>query len=287
MKNIPVSQRVVDMLRKRRIRRLRFFIFFTFLFLLLIGATAYFSFHKNITLDKVVVKGTSIIDPIDVATKVEQILNGRYFFIYSRANSFIYPQKQIHDDLIMTFPRIEELSIVREGLNVLNIEIKERLGSYLYCGNTIPELKSLIGENCYFVNNDGYVFDKAPYFSGSVYFKFYVKLKNNDSPLRENIIEQDRFHELIRFIDEITFLGFKPIYLLIEEDGTHSLYLDNHSSDISPVVLFRDDNNLENILNNLKTAMNKKEFRDEINSKYDSLLYIDLRFKSKVLYKFQ
>jgi hypothetical protein len=33
--------------------------------------------------------------------------------------------------------------------------------------------------------------------------------------------------------------------------------------------------------------MKKQEFADEIISKYDDLLYIDLRFKNKVFYKFK
>lgn len=287
MKDIPVSQRIIDIKKKRRIRRLRFVIFFVVLFLIIVGGLSFFSFHKKLTINKVVVKGTSIIDPIDVTTRVEDQLKGKYYYLYSRANSFIYPQKKIYNDLIETFPRIEELNIIREGFNILNINIKERLGSYLYCGSSIPEIESEIGENCYFINNDGYIFDKAPYFSGSVYFKYYLNIKDSTLPLNQNILEQDRFHEIVRFIDGIKLLGFEPVSLLILDDGTHNLYLDHDSLATVPMILFRDDNDLENILNNLRTAMKKKEFSDEINSKYSSLLYIDLRFKSKVLYKFQ
>ena len=41
------------------------------------------------------------------------------------------------------------------------------------------------------------------------------------------------------------------------------------------------------ILDNLSISMKKKEFAEEINTKYNTLLYIDLRFKNKVLYKFK
>ena len=171
-------------------------------------------------------------------------------------------------------------------MNILNINIKERFGSYLYCGSVVPEVSSQIGENCYFVNNDGYIFDKAPYFSGDVYFKFYLSIKDESKPSGQNMIEVDRFHELIRFIDELNSLDFKPVMLVIKEDGSHSLYLKNDPLATSPVILFRQDNDLENILGNLLTAMKKEEFANEIKSRYKDLLYIDLRFKNKVLYKF-
>jgi hypothetical protein len=287
MRDIPVSKRVIDIKRKHNIRRLRSFIFFTLLLFVTIGGSAYFSFHKNITIDKVLVTGVSIIDPIDISTEVKQQLEGRYLYIYNKSNSFIYPEKKIYDDLILHFPRIKELTINRDGLNILNIDIKERMGSYLYCGSQIPELKSEIGENCYFVNNDGYIFDKAPYFSGNVYFKFYIKIIDEANPLSQNILDQNEFHKIIRFIDGITLLGFNPVLLLANEDNTYTIYLDHHIGATSPVILFKYNDDLENILNNLVTAMDKQEFKEEINSKYDSLLYIDLRFKSKVLYKFQ
>ena len=235
----------------------------------------------------VVVDGVSIINESDVVTEVEKQLIGKYFYLYNKGNSFLYPKKKIYDHLVLSFPRIEELSIIRENLNVINIKIKERLGSYLYCGSLVPEVPSEIGENCYFVNNDGYIFDKAPYFSGDVYFKFYLPIEDQSKPLGQSIINIDRFHELVRFVDGVASLNFKPILLVIKDDGSHSLYLKHESLATSPVILFREDNDLENILSNLGTAMNKKEFSEEINSKYNSLLYIDLRFKNKVLYKFQ
>ena len=54
-----------------------------------------------------------------------------------------------------------------------------------------------------------------------------------------------------------------------------------------PKIIFKEDNDLGVILDNFATAMGEKEFANEINSKYDTLLYIDLRFKNKVLYKFE
>jgi hypothetical protein len=43
---------------------------------------------------------------------------------------------------------------------------------------------------------------------------------------------------------------------------------------------------LDIILDNLSVSMGKPEFANDIHSKYDTLLYIDLRFDNKVLYKF-
>lgn len=287
MKNIPTPKRVIEMKRKHRLRFLRLATLFFILFLSLAGALAYFSFDDRININKIVVNGTSIIDPSDIISQVDKQLDGKYYHLYSRSNSFIYPNKQIYNKLIEDFPRIKKLSIVREKFDTLNINIEERSGSYLYCGSSIPEASSEVGENCYFINNDGYIFDKAPYFSGNVYFKFYVKIKDDVEYLGQNILEVSRFHELMRFIDKINSLGLNPISLVINEDGVHYIYLNYDLDGTTPKIIFRIDNDLENIFSNLSTAMKKSEFSNEINSKYNALLYIDLRFKNKVLYKFK
>lgn len=288
MKDIPTSPRIIEIRRKRRIRRIRSCILFFLLFVSIVGALAFFSSDKHVVIDKIAITGTHIIDQEDIEKEVRADISGKYVYLFSKSNSFIYPRKQIYNNLILNFPRIESITVSRDGLKNLKINIKERVGSFLYCGAIIPEIKDDVGENCYFINNDGFIFDKAPYFSGNVYFKYYMDLSGGiDDPLGKQMTNVERFHSLERFIDGITSLGFKPIYLTVEPDGTHSLYLNHGVNDTTPKITFKSDNDLEVILDNLTLSMRKKEFAGEINSKYNTLLYIDLRFTNKVLYKFQ
>jgi hypothetical protein len=255
---------------------------------LVVGGLAYFSSNKHVVIEKIEINGTHVINNGEVEEKIKEDITGKYLYLFSKSNVFIYPEKKIYNNLIANFPRIESLSIDIDNLRTLKIEISERTGSYLYCGVSVPEVKEEVGENCYFINNDGYIFDKAPYFSGNVYFKYYLSLIDGGvDPMGKQMLSIDRFHQLARFIDGITNLGFNPIYIVIEEDGTNSLYLENSSGGIAPKIIFKTENDLEVILNNFALSMKKKEFANEINGKYNTLLYIDLRFKNKVLYKFQ
>lgn len=287
MRDILTSPRIEDMKRKRRNRRRRIAVMLAVLFISLVGALAYFSSHHNVTINHIKVEGTQIINAPEVESYVMDGLSGRYIYLFARSNSFIYPHDKIYKGLIESFPRIETLAISRNKLNTLEIKISERSGAYLYCGADVPKVKSEVGENCYFINNDGYIFDKAPYFSGNVYFKYYSTLPIDTSPLTQYVFPTDRFHLLMRFVDSVTSLGFEPIYFTVESDGTHSLYLNNKSGLTTPKVIFKLEDDLTSIFDNLSTAMGKSEFAREINSKYDTLLYIDLRFDNKVLYKFQ
>jgi hypothetical protein len=288
MRDIPTSPRAIEIKRKRRARKLRLFILFFLLFISIIWALSFFSGDSHIVINKIIVNGTHIIDQKDIEEDVYKNISGKYIYLFMKSNSFIYPHNKIYKDLKLNFPRIEKLSIHRDNLNTLYIDITERIGSYLYCGASIPDSKDEVGENCYFINNDGYIFDKAPYFSGNVYFKYYMMLEGDIiNPLGKQMINIDQFHKFVRFIDRVTSLGFKPIYILKDKDGINYLYLNHNISGTSPRILFKNDDDWEVIQDNLSIAMRKKEFADEVNSKYNTLLYIDLRFENKVLYKFE
>ncbi len=287
MRDIPTSPRIIEIKRNRRVRRLRLIVLFSILFITIVGALSYFSNDSKIVINKIIITGNKIIDSKEIESNVYNNLNGKYLYLFAHSNFLIYPHDKIYDNLIIDFPRIESLKVTREGFNSIHISITERAGSYLYCGVLLPEVKDEIGENCYFVNNNGYIFDKAPYFSGDVYFKFYISIKGDaSSPSGTQMLSPERFHSIIHFMDGISTLGFKPSYLVVSLNGLHSLYLKPKSVGLNPKIIFKEENDLNTILDNFSTAMSKYEFANEINSKYDTLSYIDLRFKNKVLYKF-
>lgn len=289
MRDTLTSPRVEDMKRKRRAYRIRLSILVCILVISFIGALAYFSSYSRVTLHSIVVSGTHIINPSNIESLVKEDISGKYIYLFTKANSLIYPKKKIYNNILNRFPRIDKLSIYRDNLTTLHIEISERSGSYLYCGATVPEVESEIGENCYFINDDGYVFDRAPYFSGNVYFKYYLTLPegNYNNPLGLQILPPERFHSLAQFIDGVTTLGFKPTYVILDGDGNGELFLNNKEGTSSPKIMFKNNDTIITMLDNLSVSMGKPEFANEIKSKYTTLLYIDLRFNNKVVYKFQ
>ena len=218
MRDIPKSPRIIEIRHNSRVRNLRLWIIFFALITSLLWAFSYFSEDKHITIDKIVITGTHIINQDDVEKLIYKDISGKYLYLFSKANSFIYPHKKIYNNLRLNFPRIETLSIYRDNLKTLHIDIKERTGSFLYCGHSIPEEQREVGENCYFINNDGYIFDKAPYISGNVYFKYYINLEDGViNPLGKQMMNVDQFHRLARFIDGINSLGFKPVYIAMRQ----------------------------------------------------------------------
>ena len=288
MRDILTSPRVIEIKRKRRALKIKLAVLFIALFIFIVWALSFLSGVKNIAIDKIAITGTHIVDQVEIEAQIRKDLEGKYLFIFSRNNSLIYPHNKIKENLLLKFPRIELLSLYLDNLNTLRIDITERKGSYLYCGANIPENKNEIGENCYFMNNDGFIFDEAPYFSGNVYFKYYMALDANiDNPLGKQMINSEEFHKLAGFVDFIVSLGFNPIYITVDRDGINNLYLNHGANDTTPKIIFKNNDNWEILKENLSLSVKKKEFINEIVSKYSKLLYIDLRFDNKVLYKFE
>jgi len=280
-RDIITSPRVLEIKRhKKRIIFRRFFLFFI-LFISIIIGLAYFSGSSRFLVKDIKIVGNKVIDSKKVEMVIKETLKGRYFYLFKRANALIYPKAEIEANITKFFPRIKALKVYKENWFNIVVDISERSGSYLYCGQNIPEEKNDIGDNCYFVNDEGYVFDRAPYFSGNVYFKFYIANQyQGDELLGRDILPTQEFVKLINFIEEIESLGFKPIILDLNKEDEYYLFLEGISD---PKIIFKKDNDLDSLFVNLSSAMNEKKFREIIKNNYNTLSYIDLRYKNKVL----
>jgi hypothetical protein len=287
MRDIPKSPRIIEIKRKRRRKMIKLSILLFLIFILLVIGLSYLSREKHIVINNIKVNGAHVLNQEDIIEIAKNEMTGKYLYLFSRNNTFIYPSNDIHKALLINFPRIKELSLGLNGLNELEINIEERKEEFLYCGDSIPEDKEKIGDNCYFLNDDGLIFDEAPYFSGDIYFKYYIPLEENTEPLGKEMLEKDRFHELSYFFNRIDKLGFKSVYFEMAKDGINYLYLEKRDNKNNPKIIFRNSDNLDILLENLTLAMKKDEFSGEIKQKYNILEYIDLKFKNKILYKFQ
>ena len=292
MRDIPTSPRVLEIKRARKKARVRSFVIFGIFFVLIVVGLSFLSSWGKITINKTNINGAHIIREDEILKIVNNDLSGKYFYLFSKNNYFIYPKTKIENDLLKNFTRIEKLSIKDSKVDTLEISLTERSGSFLWCGESVPTVFEDIGENCYFINNDGYIFDRAPYYSGNLYFKFYLPIEmEGNSPLGKQMLSKNEFISIVEFIDKINSLGLKSIYLVFNQDGTRDLFLEKKSpSTNNPKIIFYtdgDNGNLIRLAENLSLAMAKSEFAEEIKNNYNKLLYIDLKFKNKVLYKFE
>ena len=153
------------------------------------------------------------------------------------------------------------------------------------------------------MDENGYIFDEAPYFSGEVYFKFYglpaqagvpdVGIPQSGSPASGtsplgSYYSKQNFQQLLSFKDGLVTFGLKPVALYITNDGEIEFILSGGTAaTLGPEIILNNDSDFQKVAENLETALTTEPLQTEFKNKYSVLQYIDLRFGNKVYYKFQ
>lgn len=262
--------------QKRQVLRKKILIWF-FIGIIFITGLVFVSRIKKINIDmsQITISGNKIVETNDIQKIVETELSGRYFFLFQKSNSFIYPEKKIKNELLTKFKRLSTVSIYTTDTRVIHIDVTERGGEYLWCGIEYPNLEN---QKCFFLDNQGYIFDEAPSFSDGVYFKFY----GGESTIGlGNYFLKDVFPDIVSFKDMVEKMDLKIISFYQSPDGDMNMYLTSGAK-----IFFKKDSDFEKLAENLQALLATEPFHTDFIKKYNTLLYIDLRFGNKVYYKF-
>jgi len=199
----------------------------------------------------------------------------------------IYPKVKIKSDLVSKYKRLKDVSISIENVRTLDIAVSEYEGKYLWCGTQIPiPGDNSVDSQCYFMDESGYIFDQAPYFSGNVYFKFYGDAgESGNAPIGTYYLKDD-FTEITTFENNLKELGLNPTAFWPDTNNGEADFSLSGNSGTSPRIIFKIDADYDKLTENLQAAISTEPLRTELQRKFSSLLYIDLRFNDKVYYKF-
>ena len=294
-RNVLNSPHLSELKRQRQKIFFKKILFFVFAFLALFFLFAYISRIDRLNINAIEVFGNNVIDTEMLKSTTEGELVGNYLWIFPKSNIFFYPKNHIKRTLSQKFKRLKNVSPSIKERRRLEISVTERDPKYTWCGTTPPESNNNKGI-CYFLDETGYIFDEAPYFSGEVYFKFYgltqvittegLTPPNTDNP-SGSYFSPDIFIKLIFFKETLENLKLKPVALYIQENGYIKMYLSGATSSIDPEIILKKDADFQKIIENLEVALTTEPLQTDFKKKYSSLLYIDLRFGNKVYYKFR
>jgi hypothetical protein len=287
--NVLNSPRLKEIKRKKYVTVRNKILLYIVFFFILIASLSFLSRWQEINIVNIEISGNKIIETKNIASVLESNLSGKYLFFFPKTNFIIYPKNQIKDDLTSRFNRLKDIKLTIEDTKNLRVDLSERIASYTWCGDNLPTDNLKLEESkCYFMDDSGYVFDEAPYFSGEIYFRFFGKIsKDTDSPLGSIFLQNDLMR-LISFKDEVSKTGIKPASFFIKDNNDIELYLSsNIAPPNAPKIIFKKDSDLKKLAENLQVALMADPLKTDIDKKYSSLLYIDLRFGNKVYYKFK
>ncbi len=214
-----------------------------------------------------------------VSEDVGSVLEGKYLWLIPKTNIFLYPKSNIEDALSLNYPEIEKYSIELDIFHTktLKITVKERQEIGVWCRYVSEK------EECYFIDNSGYVFEKSPNYSDGVLMKYSGRIQGE--PLGAQYVPRETFQKIISFVNAVN--AKSDAYMLritglnFEKDSNLTFRLQNGGS------LFVDLNTgLTQTFENVSILLSQDSFLYEIEDG-SFIDYVDARLPGKVFYKVQ
>ncbi len=276
-KNLLNSPRLLELKNKRRKILLNKIIIYFFLFVIIIVSLVFLSRVDALNINGTEITGNKIIEQEAINSVAQTELAGNYFWFFPKTNIFFYPKKGIRNKLSSEFARLRDVQFSLKDRKTLQISVSEREALYTWCGDTPPAETEEDKTRCYFLDDTGYIFDEAPYFSGDVYFRFY-------GPNWKEL----NFDKLILFKQTFENIKLKPVAMYIDTSGYVRMSLSaRNSNTVEPEIIFNIDSDFQKMMENLETALGTEPLQSDFKNKYSSLEYIDLRFGNKVYFRFR
>ncbi len=281
------SPRLLE-LKKKRKRSVHMKIFlFTFLVLVLSSAFIYITRSSKLNISKIEVIGNKVIDAESIQSIAEEKLSGKYLWLIPKTNLMFYPKDSIKKELEDRYKRLKDVNLNVKGGSTLEISMSEREGKYTWCRESLLEEVAPADGECFFMDESGYIFDTAPYFSGEIYFRFLGPLLPGAVPPGSTFIPEI-FPNIVEFIANLKSLGINASSLYVKDEEEMEIYLSSTKSTLeSPKIIFKKNADFENLAENLQAALSTEPLSSKFKNSYSSLEYIDLRFGNRVYYKFK
>ncbi len=257
----------------RRLKRKRFLLKAAFavgVFLVLFAVVSAMFYIPALRIKNIEIRGNSTLGNGEITSAVSGFLREKYFLIIPKDNILIFPKEEISVELMKKFDRIEKIKVIGVFPDSISINITERNPTALFCGKNFPRSLTSGELVCFFVDENGMVFEKAPLFSDNVYVKFYNGKK-------DGLKKINKFKDLMKFIEAALNGGVKIRKIVLEKEGLKKIYTSE-----GWYIMLNEGDNFQTAFENLKLALEEK-IKD--NRKY--LEYIDLRFGNKLFYKYR
>jgi len=132
--------------------------------LLIIGALAasyFIVFYSGFQVNKITISGNDRISTKDIESLIEKDVNKKILSIEGpfglwKINSksiFLVNPDKLGTKLLKEFPVIENIKVIRNFMQTIEVDIKERVPAAILCWD------DSVKENCYFVDKNGIIFE--------------------------------------------------------------------------------------------------------------------------------
>jgi hypothetical protein len=255
--------------KKKRERKRKLILWSSVLFVLLIILVVA-SRVERFKISAIEVLGARVITEEEITRSVRETLSGHYLWLVPRGNLALYPRPAVRNHLMKEFPRLSSVSTTLTG-TALNVLVTERDPFALYCPDS--------NAPCFFLDENGFIFDEAPSFSGVVYF-IYTKAVPIENPKGQELLPPDQFVKLARFIEDLPKLDLEPVTLVIKEEDLEVAMRNGLT------LIWKADADVSVLYSNLEAFLTHEEIKSDP-AFLEKVKLLDLRTENKVFYRFK
>lgn len=273
---------------KRRLRKKILYISLAIITIFLTGL--YVMNHQYLKLQNIEIKGQKTLIAADVEKVANDYLQKKYLWLLPRSNIFLFNQKGLERMLSEDFPKIDDINVSVDGAEKVVISIGERSAHSLWCVN--QEYENIFDEECYFADNEGLLYARAPYFSGDVYLKFFIQpFDKEESYIGSKVKSSKEFDRLFLFLAELeNQFSLKIERAYFDDFGDVRIQISRLNNIIYPekevFIYYNQQDTYEIILRNIGIILDFKEFKNTFKKQSDKLESIDVRFDGRIFYTF-
>ncbi len=263
-------------------------VFFSVAGALLIAALLYLFYWPALTIQKVVIQGNETIRAEELEAAAQAVLAGKYLHFFPRRSSLVYPRHGVIEALTHLYPRLQKIEVGLSDFTILQIDVTERQSSLVWCR------QGSVDRDCYFSDDEGFIFAPSPLFSGLVFPEIYADLPVD--PMGTRPLSMTDF-QLVAAMEKslnhrFSLAGWPQFSLektsvIATGEYEATIRTAATSSPSDWILKFNNQSPVEVSLANLSTVLTSEAFKKDYAQEKGGLAYLDLRFTPKVFYKFK
>lgn len=177
--------------------------FFVFVAGGILGLFAYGTHSPLFRVQTITLSTNGALSQQELSTAIRGDLSGTYLGLIPRDSILFLSPRRLEASLLARFPRLSNAQVRRTSATTLNAVVTERNAAALWCGDVVPPIayeydkgidnsSEEVWGTCYLMDNDGYLYARAPIFTGNVFLRYYGSLTNAD-PIGQHFIPLTEF----------------------------------------------------------------------------------------------
>ncbi len=237
----------------------------------LVAVASYLSHLQTLQVTTISVKGATTTSEQSIQDIISTQTAGAYLYLFSKKNVLLYPKDTIKKQIASTYPQIKGINLNTEGTHEVLVEVTERTPHALWCKDVTST------DECYFMDSDGFIYTKAPYFSGSAFFKYFGGIESD--PIHAQFLTSLQITDLEKLVNNLKKISVEVTGMTVDGKGEYIAYLKDGGK-----ILFDEAVGFDKVIENLQVILNNGSIKIADLPKLD---YLNMRFGKKVFFKFK